>query len=109
MQIEIITTKKKLTKALISQMHRAHLEVLQQGEVLGYIINTKKDVHKLILILYNNEYYIIEANWTLGELAVYRKIGKWTQKKEFKTTQDKLDWWVAYQNILEKATIHIYI
>ncbi len=109
MQIEIITTKKKLTKALINQMHQASLEVLQQGTVLGYLINVKKDAHKIVLIEHENEYYIIEANWTLGELSVVRKIGRYSQAKKFKTTQDKLDWWVAYKNVLEKAETHIYI
>jgi len=109
MQIEIVTTKKKLTKSFINQMHRANIEVMKQGNVLGYLINVNKDAYKIILIQHENDYYIIESNWVLGKLAVYRKIGKWTQKKEFKTTQDKLNWWTAYQKVLENAKRHIYI
>lgn len=109
MQIEITTTKKKLTKSFINQMHRANLEILQQGNVLGYIINAKKDARKIILIEYKNDHYIIETNWILGELSVVRNVGRYSQAKKFETTKDKLDWWVAYKNVLEKAETHIYI
>ena len=50
MKIEIITTKKKLTKQLISQMRFPSLDILKQGKVLGFLINVEKYVSKTILI-----------------------------------------------------------
>ena len=109
MQIKIITTEKKLTKALINQMLYANSEIMQKGNVLGYIINAKKDSYKIILIEYKSDYYIIETDWSLGKLGVFRRSGRYTQTKESKNNEDKHIWWKNYQKVLVQAKTHIYI
>lgn len=61
MEIEIITTKKKLTKSLLDQIRSVPNDVIGICEVLGYLINVKKDIYKLILLKYRGEYYTIES------------------------------------------------
>jgi len=76
MEIEIITTKKQLTKALLNQMQRANLKTLIEGTSLGYIINGKKGVYKVILIEHLGLYYIIESNWRKRPKSVSRPVGR---------------------------------
>ena len=111
MKIEIVTTKKKLYKSIIGQMRHATLEVLIQGLPLGFVINVVKNCHKAILIQHENNYYKIPANYTKGELSVYRKIGKWSSSIQFETSGACDFWWKAYQQVIEHpSTVNqIYI
>jgi len=108
MEIEIITTKKKLTKSIISQMRAANLTQIKNGEVLGYVIGAMKDNYRAIIIKYEKDYYTISANYTKGEISIYRKIGKWSQARKFETKEECDIFWKYYQNILSQAE-HIYI
>lgn len=63
MEIEIITTKKKLTKSLINQMQGPSILSLELGTGLGYLINVCKDSNRILLIKRDNEFFILPMNW----------------------------------------------
>ena len=109
MEIEIITTKKKLSKSIVNQMHHASLDALKNGKPLGFVINVVKNCHKAILICHENEYYWIPANYTKNDLSVSRRIGKWFSSIRFESTDNCGDWWTAYIEVRERAANHIYI
>jgi len=109
MQIEIITTKKKLTKSLINQMQRASLDVLKDGTSLGYIINGKKGVYSIILIEHLGLYNFIEGNWGKRSESVSRQIGKYFQSIKFNTSEECTIWWNYYKKRLDQAINQIYI
>ena len=109
MDIEIVTTKKKLTKSLLNQMRMPSKENMKTGVGLGFVIDVVKNCYKAILIYNKGEYYIISGFYKKGETSVYRKIGKWTQTKKFDSSEACDEWWQAYKRVVAMATTHIYI
>lgn len=109
MEIKIVTTKKNLTKSIISQMPFPSLNVLKHGIVHGFMLGVKKSEQKTILIEFGDEYYTISAAWEKGNLSVYKKFGRWSQSKKFESAVECDKWWEAYESVLAKATVHIYI
>ena len=109
MEIEIITTKEKLTKSLVNQMRLPSKSVMEDGKVLGFLIGVVKDCHKAILIQHDNNYYIISANFVKGEVTVYRAIGRASQTIRFKSPAILDDWWRAYQKVVKAANTQMYI
>ena len=110
MEVELLTTKKKLTKSLISQFRSPDLNILNNGEVLGFVINVVKDSYRTVLIKYENDIYREHMSWVYGNGdSVYRSFGKWSQKKIFKDKEEKTKWWDAYVEVLEKAKNQIYV
>ncbi len=101
MEIEIVTTKKKLTKSIVNQMPVATLQAVRWGEPLGYMVNARTKMYHAVLILYDSKYYVIPMNYQKGELSVYRKVGKWSQSKKFETAVDCDQWWEYYQVVLK--------
>jgi len=99
MEIEIVLTKKKLSKSIINQMKHATHQVLQLGTAIGYLINVKKGVYKTVLIKHEGEFYTIPANYTKGDLFIYRK----EYEEQFNS------WWKAYQTRIREAIYQIYI
>jgi len=109
MKIEIITTKKKLTKSILSQMKTADLFELKNGTVLGYVLNSIKNKYKAILIECNDNYYTISASYKKCEISVYRMVGKWSHTRKFTSTESCNEFWKYYQEVLNKAKEQIYI
>ncbi len=112
MEIEICTTKKKLTKSIISQMRYADFRVLKFGISLGYIIKYQKDSYKILLIKFNDEYYIVHATWikeTPPSTSIFRKIGRFSSVKKFETIKDLDKWWHCYSLMVENTNNQIYI
>ena len=109
MEVEIVTTKKKLTKSIINQMRRPSLETMKNGDVLGYLIGIVKNVPRAFLIHNDGKYFVLESNWTKGETSVYRSIGKWSQAKRFESAAMCDDWWAVFKAVGEKAKDQIYI
>ena len=110
MDIELLTTRKKLTKSLIMQFRFPELNILKHGEVLGFVINVVKDSYRTVLIRYENDIYREHMSWVYGSGdSVYRNFGKWSQKKSFKDKEYKDEWWDAYLKVLEKANNQIYV
>ena len=113
MDIEIKTTKKKLSKQLISQMPSATVEVFKNGTVLGYMLNVHKIASKIMLIEHEGEYFISPMNWETFDTkhdAITRRHPKGgSVRKTFQTDEACINWWEAYSSALAKATDHIYI
>ena len=66
MQIEIVTTKKKLTKSLVKQMMSAShwrikdaLNPSGSGKVIGYLTDCHKGANKLAIIHHTSDYYTV--------------------------------------------------
>ncbi len=110
MEIEIITTKKKMSKSLINQMKPATRNVILNGESLGHVINCKKDSHKTAIIHHDQDYFTFDLSWSKGEKGVYRKVGKWSGVINFDSLEKCHSWWDGYEKMRELALInHIYI
>lgn len=109
MEIEIITTKKKLTKSIVNQMQCPSLSILKEGIALGFMIGIVKHQFKTILIQNNKKYYIIATNYVQGATTVYRRYKGWSQKIEFKTPELCNEWWDVYQTLIDKTIDQIYI
>jgi len=112
MTIEIVTTKRKLTKSLVNQMRPAPLVAIQHGTVLGYLIRVVKDSYKTFLIEHEGEYFVLPSGWEKGlgtqRVTVWRTIGRWSTKKRFNDVETCDKWWAAYESVL-KTTTQIYI
>jgi hypothetical protein len=64
MEIEIVTTKKKLSASIIKQFSRISYEEMEGAECLGYVLNIVKDTYKAFIIkLANGEYRMLEYSW----------------------------------------------
>jgi len=110
MEIEIITTKKKLSKSIINQMPAANKFELKNGIVLGYVLGIVKDSFKTGIILFDNEYYVFALNWKCGEKTVYRKVGRYSSSIEFSCETECQEWWKFYVKARDEALkTHIYI
>lgn len=109
MEIELITTKKKLTKSIVNQMREAPESALKGGAAIGYVIGIKKGCHKAIIIKYGDEFFTLPANYIKLEHSVYRKIGKWSQTRKFDTPMACDLWWDSYQKRIKEAATQIYI
>jgi hypothetical protein len=97
MEIELITTKKKLTKSIINQMPLANnIDVLNDGVVVGFLLNVRKGCVKVILIKHNNEFYILLSHYRKGSFKFF--------------SEDRRDaWWKIYQARLKEDCPQIFI
>lgn len=109
MEIEIQTTKKKLTKSIISQMTIAGLFVLKNGIPLGYVVNVRNGMSKAIIIKHDINYYIISANFIKSTQSVYYRKGKWSVITSFNSDKDCDIWWEYYSKILKQVNNQIYV
>lgn len=104
MKIEIVTTKKKLTKAIVNQMRRPSLETMKNGDVLGYMIGIVRNAPRAFLIHNNGEYFVLESNWKKGKVSVYRSVGTTrSQTKQFGSPERCDEWWSAFEVICKKV------
>ena len=81
MEIEIVTTKKKLSQSIIKQLARISYEELEGAECLGYVLNIVKDTYKAYIIkLANGEYRMLEYSWYSYEdsTKIYKRTKKGT-------------------------------
>lgn len=97
MEIEIITTKKKISKSIINQMRKATVQAVISGESIGYVVNIVKDSGKSLIINYAGEYFTFPCNYKKGDVSIYRKIGKWSQSIKFKETEKMFQFREEYQ------------
>ena len=85
MEIEIVTTKKKLSSSIIKQFARISYEEIEGAECLGYVLNIVKDTYKAYLIkLTNGEYRMLEYSWYAydGYTKIYRRVKRGSQQIE---------------------------
>ena len=112
MNIELTKTTVKLTKSIVNQMMSASLKQMQEGEVLGFVVNVVKDAHKEIMIKDGGNYFRLACGWRKGGIReVLRSAGKKGANYilEFNLAEERETWWAAYQKCLEKATTQIFV
>ena len=64
---------------------------------IGYVINVRKNMGKALLINHMDNFFVFPMDYTKGIKAIYRKIGKWSSKKEFDSEKQCDEFWKAYQ------------
>jgi len=111
MKINVNKLEKRLTKGMVTQMEIADSNVLQNGEVLGYLINVRKGYHKLMLLQYEGDYYIEHIGWhdTDRDMVSMPAQGRGFRTKTFDSLDMKVAWVVGYKRAVKLATDHIYI
>jgi len=107
MEIEIVTTKKKLTKAFIDQMMEVKLDELENSNVLGFV-----NILPIVIILEIDRFEYRKMYWhwnKSGTTHLYRTIkGRYTVDKSFKT-EDERDLYFAKLNKFKDEALQIYI
>ncbi len=110
MEIEILTTKKKLTKSLLKQMHELGIGELKDGvEVLGYINNIDKVYPRVFLIkTRNNEYRIAHYFWNKSKVEPEKIVRDGGFNKQFsseKNCDEYYDFIVAWRGVAKQIYI----
>jgi len=96
MKIEIITTKRKLTKSLVKQMHNANFTHICQAadigsvtEILGYVTDCEKSGVNLAIIHHINDYYTIPMyEWSISSVNDKRVCAKGNREVSFNNSED---------------------
>jgi hypothetical protein len=111
MEIEIVTTKKKLSSAYIKQFARISINEIDGAECLGYVLNIIKDTYKAYLIkLANGEYRMLEYSWySYGNDSpkIYKRMKRGVAQINFDTIEDTQKY-IGFLKDCEK-TSQIYI
>jgi len=109
MKIEI--KKVKLTKSIISQMYFINIKDIEKAKVLGTLVNARKGYPKLMLLEFEDDYYVCDMRWECGENSFYYSVlNKGTVYKRFNSRQECKNNWMLFTRAREKALkTHIYI
>ncbi len=106
MEIEIVTTKKKLTKSLIAQIPHVKLDELENVNVLGHVI---LDCTIILFEIDRFEYRKAYWHWfKSGTKDIYRRVGKFTYTREYNSESDR-DLFLSKLEEFKKESIQIYI
>jgi hypothetical protein len=117
MEIELLTTKKKLSKQLLSQFRGAGAKQLNAGTVLGFVINASKIAYKLIIISCGTDYYVVQGDWDT-ELRQCESTNVWYAQRTHRrlkynrtfSSKEEAEYWMSgYRRVLKLATNQIYI
>jgi hypothetical protein len=117
MEIELLTTKKKLSKQLLSQFRTAGAKQLNAGTVLGFVLNSSKMAYKLIIISCGTDYYVVQGDWDT-ELRQCKSTNIWCIDRTHRrlkyssgfNSKEEAEYWMSgYRRVLNLATNQIYI
>jgi len=112
MEIEIITTKKKITLSILKQMYQLSYSKFDSVEILGFVSVGRKNTNKSALCKYSNDYYLLNLNWEKrGTYAGYNLYGR-RGEHILRLDPDIIeDWFEKYESIkrLAEKMGHIYI
>jgi hypothetical protein len=101
MELEIVTTKRRITKSIITQMPEATMEDMKTGNPLGYILNVVKGEYKVLLL---DNHTLVYLGWKKEPDAIWRKLAhKKTWYRQTKKVKDVTDWWMNYVNVLRRV------
>ena len=110
MEIEIITTKKKITKAIINQFLNYRLSTFENIICLGYLTNISKVSNKYLLLknTITNEYF--KMPFYLYKYQDKKFIGIWKCAYEikFETFELRDEYFIQYVSFCENANHIIY-
>ena len=83
---------------------------LEKATVLGMLINVRKGHPKVMLLEYNNDYYLYDMRWKCGETQFYYSVNKWTTTKQFNNKEACSYYWKIFTEMRDYALQnHIYI
>lgn len=107
MEIEIITTKKKLSKSLINQMKVASYNpvILAGYETLGYLHKVYANITECALLKRPGQYVILPLNFEKryessdNRWGVTYRSSKWVIPCDFETESQSNLWWKQYERI----------
>ena len=117
MKIKLLTTEKKLTKSILNQIPLATLKNMKEDNLLGFILNSREDHYKVILIERDNIYSILpiydwkKVDWdsSVHENCIYRYTPKRTIYKSFDSEEKRDEWFKTYSKIKDIQLKQIYI
>ena len=117
MKIEIMTTKRKLTKNILNQIPSATLEDMKTGTLLGFILNSRENHYKVILIKNNSKYSVLpihiwkKIDWdsSVHKNCIYRYEPKRSVYKKFESKEKRDEWFEVYRKIKILPLEQIYI
>jgi len=108
MNIEV--KKVKLTKSLISQMMFISMKNISKAKVLGFLVGVRKGYDKIILLEYNNDYYLCDERWIKREKSFSFMYKRWSYSKKFKSAEECNLMWEAYSKKRGEALkTHLYV
>ena len=106
-EIELVTTKKRLTASVLNQMFTPTLEEMRYIKCLG-IVNIKSS--KLLLVTKSNEYRILSIGWKkYGRGKIYRKGAKGSLVKIFESEEKAEEFLTIYNEIVKSNPKQIFI
>jgi len=107
MEIEIVTTKKKLTKSIIEQTREIKLEEIENANVLGFVM-----LNPIVILLKIDrfEYRKIYWHWRKsGNTDLCRTVkGRYNVDKLFKTEDERNKYFLKLEEF-KKDAVQIYI
>ena len=104
MEIEIATTKKKISASLIKQFKRIAYYEIEGAECLGYVIKILKDTYKTYIIrLANGEYRMLEYGWYHNQNTLTLRKSKGILQFSLETEKDALTF-IAFLNECSKSS-----
>ena len=113
MEIEVTTTKVKLTKSIVRQMQEVKPKTFytcNNCKVLGYVVNVVKGMDRALIVRVVNNYYVFSCDWQrdADRKSIYRHIGKYTTYRYFDSEDECWAFWRVYKFVLDDAK-QIYI
>ncbi len=113
MEIEIITTKKKLTKSIIKQIPGLPDSLFEEVKILGYLrVDCFRNMTRFALCKGVKDYYLLNMHWEKrGHYAGYNLPGRAGERQK-RFTSVNIDVWMEKYNKLKTAAEekgHIYI
>ena len=111
MEIKIATTKKKLTKSIISQMEVIGLEYFFKNKwrSLGFIMNARKDMNRLALVERDGDYAVFPLTYSSHyEKYIIRYYRRTSYRCDYETEEERDIMWNKYCDMKDSLT-QIYI
>ena len=106
MEIEIVTTKKKLTKSLIAQIPHVKVSELDNATVLGYVA---LDQTVILLEVGRFEYRKVYWGWRKsGVKDINLRVGRGSYTREYSSETER-DLFLSKLEEFKKESIQIYI
>lgn len=113
MEIEIQTTKKKLSVSILKQMFELSYEEFDKAEVLGFVTVGRKSTNKSALCkVEGDDYYLLNMLWERRDNYVGYNFSGFRGEYQKKFKGDIIDDWVIKYECLVRVAKdkgHIYI
>jgi len=108
MLIEI--KKVRLTKTSVSQMFFISIKNLDKAKALGMLINVRKKHPKVMLLKFEDDYYLFDMDWRKDREYFYRSWGRWSSSITFDNEKECEYSWKIFTEVRDEASKnHIYI